>query len=455
MMRSSTLRLAVSAAVVLIVATTPIAQADSTVSSTALSGSVEYVGHTLTWAVSGASAAPGDLAGSYDGVVPAGGTVTFSGSASFPMWPGATNLSQGASLTGTSGVSFSQRVGQGTYTLPYNLSTVAPKADDGDKAGDVIGSLSASVYSRNCNDSDICGGPEITVSLAVVATNSDTEPPVVALEKRPGIYANSKRKGAVDYPLKLTFALSDNSGKALGAMRLYSGGTPVRTATTKGFVKNGRHTLKITKTPSGSGPFYWCAQAKDKAGNYSAFKCKWLSIAVPISRAGVNGCGTAGYGPTLESLQNYFGDVREYGYAEDRTKVRLRNACNIHDAAYNGITIYDALDKRFVDFRKWSRLKIDKKFREDIRGLCRRELSSPKRMAPYLRTCQNGVGLAAFLVAIPLKGLSAVEDAGANTYFEMVRSYGGVGFDADVTTPGIQPQRPPTTVPPGGTRNPG
>ena len=454
MMRSQTLRLAVSAAVVIIVGTTP-AAAGSTLSGTALSGSVDYVGHTLTWATSGASPATGDLAGSYDGVVPAGATVTFSGSATFSLGPGVTNLSQSASLSGAEGVSFSQRVGQGTYTLPYSLTTTAPKADDGDKAGDVIGSLSASVASRNCNDYGVCGGPTISLSLAVVATSSDTEPPVVTLEKRPGIYAESKRKGVNDYPLKLTFALSDNSGQALGAMRLYSGGTPVRTATTNGFVKNGRYSLKIRKTPSGSGPFYWCAQAKDKAGNFSTFKCKWLSIAVPISRANVNGCGTAGYGPTLEWLQNYFGDVREYGYAEDRTAVRLRNACNIHDAAYNGITIYDALDKRFVDFRRWSRLEIDAKFRNDIRALCRRELSSPKRMAPYLRTCTHGVGLTGFLALIPLKGLSAVEDAGANTYFDMVRAYGGVGFDADVTEPGIQPQRPPQTIPPGGARNPG
>jgi len=108
-----------------------------------------------------------------------------------------------------------------------------------------------------------------------------------------------------------------------------------------------------------------------------------------------------------------------------------------------------------VDFRRWSRLEIDAKFRNDIRALCRRELSSPKRMAPYLRTCTHGVGLTGFLALIPLKGLSAVEDAGANTYFDMVRAYGGVGFDADVTEPGIQPQRPPQTIPPGGARNPG
>ena len=127
MMRSQTLRLAVSAAVVIIVGTTP-AAADSTLSGAALSGSVDYAGHTLTWATSGASPATGDLAGSYDGVVPAGATVTFSGSATFSLGPGVTNLSQSASLSGAEGVSFSQRVGQGTYTLPYSLTTTAVAA---------------------------------------------------------------------------------------------------------------------------------------------------------------------------------------------------------------------------------------------------------------------------------------------------------------------------------------
>lgn len=470
MLRLSTLRLALPAVVVLVVGGAPVAaHADdpgahdvsaAVLSSTPLSGSQEAGGHTLTWTLSGASAAPAELAGSYDGVVPAGATITFSGSATYTIAQGSgTNLSQSASLSGTDGASFAKRVGGGTYTLPYNLTTVAPKADDGDKAGDVIGYISASASSRNCNDVGVCGGPSVSLSLAVVASSSDTEKPVVSLEKRTKIYVEAGKKqlkrhaNIADYPLKLAFAMSDNKGKALGTMRLYSGGTVVSGASTKTFVKNGRYSLTLKKTPKGSGPFYWCAQAKDRAGNYSPITCEWLSIAVPISRAKVNGCGTAGYGPTAEALQNYFGDVREYGYAEDRTKVRIRNACNIHDAAYSGITIYDGLDKKYVDFRTRSRLKIDEKFRGDIRMLCRRDLSTPKRMAPYLRTCTQGVGLVTFIGLIPIKGLSAVEDAGANTYFDMVRAYGGVGFDADSTVAGTQPQAPGQTFPPGGARN--
>lgn len=454
----STLRLALPAAVVLILGTTPVAFGDgSHLAATPFSGTQQAGGHTLTWSLSGAQAPPADLVGSYDGVVPAGATVTFSGSATFVIGQGyVTNLSQDASLSGTDGASFSQRVGGGTFTLPYSLSTRAPKATDEDKVGDVIGYLSASVSSRNCNDWGVCEGPSVSFSLAVVATSADTEKPTVSLEKRSKIYLDGTPKphsNAVPFPLKLVMAVSDNTGKVQGTMRLYSGGTVVGGAGTNGFVKNGRYSVTLKKTPKGPGPFYWCAQAKDRAGNYSPIKCKWLSIVVPISRAKVNGCGTAGYGPTAEWLQNYFGDVREYGYGQDRTQVVVRTACNIHDAAYAGITIYDALDKKYVDFRQWTRLEIDAKFRTDIQALCRRELSSPKRMAPYLRTCTHGVGLTAFIGLIPLKGLSALEDAGATTYFDMVRAYGAVGFDADATVAGTQEQMPNRTFPPGGVRN--
>ena len=464
MTRSSTLRLAVPVAVVLIFGGTPVAYGDpgSTLSGTPLSGTQEVSGHTLTWSLSGASAPPAELADSYDGVVRAGTTVTFSGSATYTIEQGyVTNLSQSASLSGTDGASFSERVVGGTYTLPYSLSIRAPKATAGDKVGDVIGYISASSSSRNCNDYGVCGGPSVSLSLAVVAASSDTVKPVVSLEKRNKIYVKAGRamlklhSNIADYPLKLTFRMSDNSGKALGTTRLYSGGTVIGGASTKRFVKNGRYTLKLKKPPKGSGPFYWCAQAKDRAGNYSPIKCKWLSIAVPISRADVNGCGTASWGKELEWLQNYFGDTRYYGYAMDRTNVELRNACNMHDAAYAGITTYDVLNKKYVDFRTWDRLRIDKRFRDDIRTQCRRDLSKPKRMAPYLRTCTHGVGLVAFLASIPLKGLSATEDAGANTYFEMVRSFGGVGFDADSTVAGAQPQMPGKTFPRGGARNNG
>ncbi|MCU0299452.1 MAG: hypothetical protein MUF33_13170, partial [Candidatus Nanopelagicales bacterium] len=76
-----------------------------------------------------------------------------------------TNLSQSASLTGATGTSFSQRVYGGTYTTPFNLTT---KATSSATTSGVVGSLSASLSSRNCNDSGVCGGPSVTIDLAIV-----------------------------------------------------------------------------------------------------------------------------------------------------------------------------------------------------------------------------------------------------------------------------------------------
>ncbi len=96
--------------------------------------------------------------------MPGGQAVTFSGSASFSIGKGyVTNLSQQASLTGAQSVSFSKRVGEGTYPLPFNL-TVTPQAPP---AGETH-SLTATVSSRNCNDSGVCAGPSVTVNIAIV-----------------------------------------------------------------------------------------------------------------------------------------------------------------------------------------------------------------------------------------------------------------------------------------------
>lgn len=130
-----------------------------------LAGSVDYAGHRMSWSVTGASAAPADLADRYDGVVQAGTSVTFSGSMSFSLGPrSVTNLSQSADLTGSKGVTFSQRVGEGIYTLPYSLQAIAT----GSGTTGVIGSMTATVSSRNCNDWGLCGGPTVTIDLAVI-----------------------------------------------------------------------------------------------------------------------------------------------------------------------------------------------------------------------------------------------------------------------------------------------
>lgn len=323
--------------------------------------------------------------------------VTFSGSAAFSIGKGyVTNLSQSGLLSGTDGASFYERVGEGTYTLPFSLATTAPKAADANKIGDVIGYISASVSSRNCNDWGLCGGPSARLSLAVVGHllghgEADRLAGEELQDLRQGQQPDREeaaQRGAV--PAETGHGDERQLGQGAGHdARLLRGDGGWRSQHQR--VRQAGSLLgDIAQTAEGLGTVLRRAQSKDKAGNYSPIKCKWLSIAVPITRVKVNGCGTDGDRLTAEWLQNYFGDVREYGTGSDRTQARLRNACNIHDAAYTGITIFDALDKQYVDFRQWTRLEIDAKFRNDIRALCRRVLSKPKSMAPYLHTCTHG-----------------------------------------------------------------
>ena len=139
-----------------------------------LSGTVSSEGHTLTWATGGVSAPTGDLVGTYDGVVQAGATVTFNGSATFSVGHNAvTNLSQSGALTGATSKTFSQRVYEGTYAMPFNLTATAP----GGTGSGVLGSMTASTSSRNCNDSGVCAGPSISLKLAVVGSGSPSPSP--------------------------------------------------------------------------------------------------------------------------------------------------------------------------------------------------------------------------------------------------------------------------------------
>ena len=73
----------------------------------------------------------------------------------------------------------------------------------------------------------------MNLRLAVVVASSDTIKPKISLEKRKKIYADigkkraERHKNVARFPLKLTFRMSDDSGKARGTVRVYSGGTAI------------------------------------------------------------------------------------------------------------------------------------------------------------------------------------------------------------------------------------
>jgi hypothetical protein len=403
-----------------------------------LSGSQSYGGNTVTWATGGVGAVPSsrpDLAAAYDGIVKAGDTLTFSGSMSFSIPAGAvTNLSQQASLSGggsapTAG--FSQRVGEGTYTTPFAFSVRAPwvKGVTPQENG-VAATMVAYASSKNCNDSGVCGGVDVTLTFAIMSSSgggspsTENQPPTISVLKPGGVVP-------IDRRIPVAWRVADDSGRAAWFGGLYSGGTLVAVAKSPSLVRAVGQVDRAEwpRSGGGDGPFYECFYAKDSAGLLSAgapmSSCQWVSVQVPIPAVS-NGCGAATWGPQVAEALNWAGDVRMYG----SNPVNIRPACNQHDAGYAGVTVAGMTTQRATDFRTWSREQVDQKFYDDIMKQCRRFLKGPAN-AEYLKACRND----------------------AYTYVGIVRQFGKGAFDANSTVPGVQTEVPASTVPPGGARS--
>ncbi len=402
----------------------------------ALGGTLASDGHTLTWNVSGVSAVPSALrakiASNYEGIVMAGRTVTLSGSMAYSIGPGfVTNLSQYASIGGgkTSPTkSFSKRVGGETITTPFSLTTTLRTAREYGASGLVLGYLSISVSSRNCNDWGVCGGPSVSKYFAVLnPAVVDLKPPTVGISGPAGIVRVGQK-----VPVK--WWVNDNSGKAAWWIDLYSGGTKVSTTKSNGYMKTGSFSGYYPSLGQNSGPYFLCIRAKDRAGNTSAHEprsaCARMSIQVRMPLVS-NGCGPRSNW-LLEKGFNWVGNIREFG----GIPVNIAPACNVHDAGYTGATVGDPFTKTVIDFRTWSRQRVDLKFLRDIKAQCTKSL--PKSRPALVKACHDEAYIYFYLV----------RDFGA--------SVGGVGkraYDADATTPGSQTIVPTSTRPAGGARD--
>ena len=139
-----------------------------------------------------------------------------------------------------------------------------------------------------------------------------------------------------------------------------------------------------------------------------------------------NGCGGAGW-KSVVALQNYLGNTSRYADSNinplARTyPVNFKDACDLHDAGYSGAVVRDKLNGGIVvDFRKWSRKRVDEKFLDDMRYLCKRQL--PATAFTALKNCQSTGGNAS---------------VGARSRFNFVRCWGDRFFDANPTRPGTQ-----------------
>jgi len=148
-------------------------------------------------------------------------------------------------------------------------------------------------------------------------------------------------------------------------------------------------------------------------------------VAVPISTV-ANGCGGAGW-DSVVAVQNYFGNTSKYANSNvnplARTyTVNFKDACDLHDAGYSGAVVRDKINGGIVvDYRTWSRKRVDAKFLDDMRRLCTRQIPATAFVA--LRNCKATGGNASF---------------GAESRFDFVREFGRRFFDADLSRPGTQ-----------------
>lgn len=149
---------------------------------------------------------------------------------------------------------------------------------------------------------------------------------------------------------------------------------------------------------------------------------------VPISSV-ANGCG-GGEWASLLAVQNYLGNTSKFADSNvnplARTyPVNFKDACDLHDAGYSGAVVRDKLTGLVVDFRTWSRKRVDDKFLADMQYLCKRQL--PGTAFTAIKNCMSTGGN--FSV-------------GAKSRYNVVRCWGNLLFDADPTKPGRQSTGP-------------
>ncbi|MDO8307611.1 MAG: hypothetical protein Q7V58_04550 [Actinomycetota bacterium] len=280
-------------------------------------------------------------------------------------------------------------------------------------------------------------------------TEDDTTAPTVTAVQPSKFYKAGQR-------IPLSYRVSDDSGKARIMLTLFSDGAVVARGDTGKFVKakggvqtaTMQNPLKATK--DSRGPYYFCVTARDKAGNVSDVDCAWLSIQVPVSLL-ANGCGGAQFGEGAVSVQNWLLDTRKY----NGSRVVFSRACDLHDAAYAGVTVADPFTKKVIDFRTWSRQKADDKFFDDLRYECRRYLVGEASDAD-VEACQNGMtvlDLAALAPAELVTPWVSILSVGAFSYYDAVRRFAAAAYDANATVDGSQDVMPTETIPDGGIRD--
>jgi hypothetical protein len=140
-----------------------------------------------------------------------------------------------------------------------------------------------------------------------------------------------------------------------------------------------------------------------------------------------NGCGGSEWRLVVKLL-NYLGNTSTYHNSNDTYNIAIRGftvdfmaACNLHDAGYAGAVVRDRIRGGIKDFRRWTRLQVDRKFLADMRLLCEQQIPKSKKVA--LANC---------------RGSGGNFSVGAESRYNVVRCLGDRLFDADPSRAGTQ-----------------
>lgn len=243
----------------------------------------------------------------------------------------------------------------------------------------------------------------------------------------PGVVVDGAAKTYVpiekSYGIKYTISNIENSGPGTMTFRMYSDGTLIWSqevsVTANGTFTKMQPAPKFLATETNFGPFYLCVTSRTATGakdvRSPCSKWHWIAIEVPVTSVSHGCAGETGI-KFLRKVESGWVDKRMInGLTFD-----FRDACNVLDAAYSGLTVMDSTVNKVVDFTHWTRKAIDTYFQFDLQMICMQMVGEAKatdiKKGEMSTSCNNWV----------------------TRYYKAVRQTGLNFFDANPAKPGIQ-----------------
>jgi len=223
------------------------------------------------------------------------------------------------------------------------------------------------------------------------------------------------------YGIKYTISnITAGGGRMI--FRMYSDGTLVWTqsvnATANGTFTRMEPAPKFSITKKDYGPFYLCVTPVAAGIVNVRPPCEtwhWVPIEVPIALVSKGCSGETGF-KFLRKVETGWLDKQIIsGLVLD-----FRDACNVLDAAYSGLTVKDPIMKKVVDFVLMDRSHVDLYFQFDMQMICMTTVSDLN------------------VSDIKKSNAAASCDKWVTRYYKAIHLVGSNFFDANPAKAGVQ-----------------